>query len=337
MILRGASQRVLLPATAAGLALTLGLAACSGGDKAAPPKASPSSTPAPPTKTAPGLAPLAGGPVLAVKIDNTSSSRPRIGVTKADVVYVEPVEGGLTRLLAVFSRQLPAEVGPVRSARESDIELVANYGRVALAYSGGSSYTVKALAKGQQINLSYDASRRGFRRDPGRPAPYNVIGNTKELLARAGDSAKPKDPGFRYGPASPGGAPATSVATRWNSARVSLTWSAARKQYLVTMDGRADVSPEGTQHGASTVVVQYVTTRMSANRDVKGNPTPLVKLTGTGKATVLREGKAWQGTWNRASAAAPTSFVSGGKPIAFAPTGTVWVLLVGAGQAVQVR
>ena len=83
--------------------------------------------------------------MLAVKIDNTSAARPRIGLDAADVVYVEPVEGGLTRLLAVFSRKQPAEVGPVRSGRESDVDLVANYGRVALAFSGSSSYTKRIL------------------------------------------------------------------------------------------------------------------------------------------------------------------------------------------------
>lgn len=59
------------------------------------------------------------GPVLAVKIDNTSGARPRVGLTAADVVYVELVEGGLTRLLAIYASQLPAHVGPVRSARKN--------------------------------------------------------------------------------------------------------------------------------------------------------------------------------------------------------------------------
>ena len=68
----------------------------------------------------PLTAPLLGpGPVLAVKIDNTSPARPRIGVDAADIVYVEPVEAGLTRLLAIYASTLPPEVGPVRSARES--------------------------------------------------------------------------------------------------------------------------------------------------------------------------------------------------------------------------
>jgi hypothetical protein len=329
----------VLPLCAATLAAAVALTGCSGDDDpnprgtAAPTTSTPTATP---TKT-PTVSPLTGGPVLAVKIDNTPSARPRIGLNKADVVYVEPVEGGMTRLLAVFSTRMPPEVGPVRSARESDVELLANYGRVALAYSGGSAYTVRVLANRTQINLSYDASREGFRRDRSRPAPYNVIGDTKALLARAGGSAKPKDIGFRFGPAAAGGKNATSVAVRWPASRLTLAWNATRKQYLVTTDGKPDVGSDRVQHGASTVVVQYVKTRLSANRDVNGVATPVVQLTGGGRATVLRAGKVWQAAWSRKSATAPTAITVAGKPVTMAPGGPVWVLLVAPGQSVQVH
>ena len=109
-------------------------AACSGADEkpaAAPTTASATPSPTPtPSPTVPGLS---GGPVLGVKVDNTPSAYPRMGLSAADVVYVEPVEGGLTRLLAVFANRQPAKVGPIRSARMSDVDLLANYGRPALA------------------------------------------------------------------------------------------------------------------------------------------------------------------------------------------------------------
>jgi hypothetical protein len=321
------------------LPVTLLAAACSG-DKPATPTTTPSTTTTTtptPTPTATGPVPLSGGPVLAVKIDNSDRARPRIGLDQADVVYVEPVEGGLTRLLAVFSRHLPKEVGPVRSGRESDVDLVANYGRVALAFSGSSTFTARILDKGKQVNLSFDRDPRGYRRDRSRPAPYNVIGDTKALLARAGGSAKPRDIGFRYGAAAPGGTPATGATASWPSSTVSLKWDAARKQYLVTTDGRADKSPKGVQYGATTVVVQYVTTRKSGNRDVHGQATPVVTVVGKGKADVLRDGKVWHGSWSRSGVTAPTAITSGSTRLTFAPAGPVWVLLVAPGQRVTVR
>ncbi len=237
------------------------------------------------------LVPLRGGPVLAVKIDNTPSARPRIGLNQADVVYVEPVEGGLT-LLAVFSSHVPAEVGPVRSARESDVELLANYGKVALAYSGGSAYTVRVLPRA----TSQPQQRRprvGFHRDSSRPAPYNVIGETKTLLP---EPAAARAQGHRVPlrPCLAGGVAATSVAARWPASRVTLAWNAGRKQYLVTTDGKPDLGADTVQHGASTVVVQYVRTHMSGNRDVKRQTHPggRADRLGKGDGAARRQGLA---------------------------------------------
>jgi hypothetical protein len=301
-----------------------GLAGCSD-EKEAAPAASPTPT-----------GPLSG-PALAVKIDNTAKSHPHVGMAEADVVYVQPVEGGLTRLLAVFSSGLPKEVGPVRSARESDVAILANYGPIAFAYSGASSYTSTLLEKGEQVNLSYAASSQGFRREKSRPAPYNVIGDPSALLERAKGSVRPEDPGFEFGPKTAGGAPATSVAVRWPAARLSFAWDAKRAEYLLSTDGKPDVDAQGTQHGAATVVVQVVTTRASKNRDVTGAATPVVELTGEGKATVLRAGTAWEGTWARGSATSPTAFTAGGETLRMDPRGPVWVLLVAPGQSVTVR
>ena len=47
------------------------------------------------------------GPVLAVKIDDTRQAHPQIGLEDADIVYIEQVEGGLTRLAAIFSSKIP--------------------------------------------------------------------------------------------------------------------------------------------------------------------------------------------------------------------------------------
>ena len=45
--------------------------------------------------------------VVAVKIDDTANGRPQMNLDKADIVYIEQVEGGLTRLLAIYNTQLP--------------------------------------------------------------------------------------------------------------------------------------------------------------------------------------------------------------------------------------
>ena len=272
--------------------------------------------------------------MLAVKIDNTSGARPRIGLSAATVVYVEPVEGGLTRLLAVFARTQPPTVGPVRSARESDGVILANYGKVAFAYSGGSAYTLSALRGGSQIDVSYDASAQGYRRDSSRPAPYNVIGSPAGLLARAGGSAPAGNVGLLVGPTPAGGAAAAGVRTAYPSARIEARWDPARGQYLMTTDGRPEIS-DGHHIGAATVIVQTVATRLSGNRDVNGQPTPIVEVVGSGTVEIHRDGKRFTGTWNRPSPTAPTVFRATDGTALTVADGPVWVLLVPKAQSVS--
>ena len=94
------------------------------------------------------------GPVLFVKIDDTQPAHPQIGLGKADVIYIEQVEGGLTRLAAVFSSQLPPFIGPIRSARISDIDLMANYGRPAFAYSGAQKLFLPVIKAANMVTES---------------------------------------------------------------------------------------------------------------------------------------------------------------------------------------
>ena len=140
-------------AVALGVVATLVSVAACGGDKkvAAVSGSSPSPTPKHAAKAKPFRNPLTGlrggkgNRLLVVKIDNTSPAHPQVGLEAADIGYIEQVEGGLTRLAAVFSSTLPSTVGPVRSARETDIDLFAQYGKVAYAFSGGQPAVVREL------------------------------------------------------------------------------------------------------------------------------------------------------------------------------------------------
>src|SRR5579859_698295 len=76
------------------------------------------------------------GPELIFKIDNVAQARPPTGLTDADIVYLLPVDAGLSRIFAVFSSHIPPVVGPVRSARAEDIQLLGQFGRPAFAFSG---------------------------------------------------------------------------------------------------------------------------------------------------------------------------------------------------------
>ena len=329
---------------AALLGAALVLSACSSDpepERAAPSTSPPATSPTPtPTPTLPSL--LAGragkpdGPVLAVKIDNTAKAHPQLGLTKADVVYVEQVEGGVTRLVAVYSSQLPKRVGPVRSARITDIDLLRQYGTVGLAYSGAQRKLHPSLRRAKLKLVSNDASHRGYSRSGARPAPYDVIGDVKTLLKRAGKIDKPKRVGYQFGPPPAGGKPAAGVTVRFPMARVDAAWSAKQKRWLLSMDGARNMAAEGGQLGASTFVVQFARVTGSRYKDINGVVTPKTETVGKGRALVFRDGQVYEGRWSRAKAAAPTSYTVGGQPAVFAP-GTLWVALLGKGRPVQVR
>jgi hypothetical protein len=300
--------------------------------------ASPSPTPTPtPTSLLAGRVGLMDGPLLAVKIDNTAKAHPQRGLTKADVVYIEQVEGGVTRLVAIFSSQLPQKVAPVRSARHTDVDLLRQYGTVALAYSGSNRGVGRALHKAPIKLVSNDVSHRGYARTSSRPAPYNVVGDPAELLKRAGKRVDvPKQVGYEFGELPVGGKRARSVIARYPMATVGAVWSAKRKQWLLSMDGKKDMAEEGGQLGASTFVVQFATVKGSRFHDVNGVTSPETETIGQGRALIFRNGQVFEGQWSRKKGSAPISYSIGGQKAVFAP-GTVWVALVGRHHPVSVR
>lgn len=270
------------------------------------------------------------GPVLVVKIDDTSTAHPQIGLEDADVVYVEQVEAGLTRLAAVYSSSLPGRIGPVRSARISDINILANYGKVAFAYSGAQSRFLPVIASANLIDLG--AQRQSptiYTRDSSRRAPWNMVLLPQSLLDKAAERGlipvMPKSVGWTFGQAPEGGMQIQSVLVSWPGSRYEITWNG--KSFEMVQDGRAEVSDSGAPYAPSTIVIQLVKIAPSIYKDRHGGVTPESEVIGQGQAIVLRDGKAFLTRWSRDSQTAPTQFaLRDGSPMPFSP-GQVWVML----------
>ncbi|SDI22755.1 Protein of unknown function [Sinosporangium album] len=318
-----------------GAAVLAPVAACSSSEPTAPgkiPQAAPA-TPAPTVEARPahpftGM-PYSGepGPVLTAKIENTAAGKPQMGLRSADIIYVTQVEGGLTRLMAVFSSKLPKKIGPVRSARISDLHIMAQYGKPAFSYSGVQTKMIPFVQQASLIDVSDSSAPGAYFREPGRYAPYNLFATPDKLLDNASKAAKAKDIGFVFGDAPEGGTPKKSFSVRYPAARFTFGWSEKQKRWLVWQDGKKDVAAEGGQQGAPTIVVQYATTTRSQFHDVNDSYTPLIQTVGKGRAVVLRDGKAYEARWSRKSEKSGTEFTSeAGEPMPFAP-GQVWVVL----------
>ncbi len=273
--------------------------------------------------------PPADGSVLAVKIDNASAARPQTGLDTADVVYAEPVEAGLSRLMAVYATRLPDSVGPVRSARESDLELLRQFDRPTLAFSGAQTKLLPLIDRAPLRPVPPEEATGAYVREDGRPAPHNLYVRPDRLLPKpAGEQALTT--GFHYGQAPSGGRPESSRTVRYPSASFTFTWSAGRGGWLVDLDGEPASAPGGERLAPATVVVQHVRVRSSGFGDFRGNNSPYVESVGSGRAEVLRDGRVHEATWKRGAAEDGTSFTAGdGSPVNFAE-GPVWVVFTGS-------
>jgi hypothetical protein len=327
-----------LAAGVAVIAASAVLTACGGGHKpsAAPsatPSVTPSATPPPAPRPISNASPLTGRPngmgkpVLVVKIDNTRPAHPQTGVDKADVVYLEQVEAGLTRLAAVFSSQLPPTVGPVRSARETDIDLFAMYGRVAFAYSGAQRAVRTALAKAN-LYLAVDGFGGGWFRGSGH-APYNLFAEPSRMLKARPKAALVHDIGFRFGKL---GAmhPSKGVDVSFKMASVRWRWSSVKHAWVLSMDGSPANAVGSGQLSADNVIVQFVKITASRLHDINGNHTPYTSTVGKGTAFYFRDGRFIAGAWSRTGKKAATTWTIGRTQRYQMKPGRTWIILVGS-------
>lgn len=265
-----------------------------------------------------------------MKLDNTRSAQPHAGVTAADIVYIEEVEYGITRLAAVFSSTIPDRIGPVRSARITDIDLVAQFGTPAFGFSGAQRKLLPDLAKGSFIDVSANLGGKGYSRDGSRYAPYNYFANGPAMLERAGASvSSARDMGWVFSQeVPPGGTPTEIAALKWNQSKARFVYDSTKGAYRIGLNGRpARAEEDDAGQYAETVIIQSVKQYQSKFRDRWGAYTPMEETIGSGSAVVLRDGQAYDVTWSRPDAASSTTYtLADGSVMPFKP-GQAWVVL----------
>ncbi|GAC1610752.1 MAG: hypothetical protein NVS3B26_19310 [Mycobacteriales bacterium] len=292
----------------------------------------PSPTPAPArpavakaTDPLTGLAPR-HTPIVVIKVDNaTTARRYQRGLGHAAIVYQELVESGQTRFAAVFDNAYAGEVGPIRSVRETDLELLPQYGRVAVAFSGGNRGSKgqfrSAVRAGALLDASYDVLPGDYRLGEQRVDARNFF-STPARLAVAANGATPTDIGLRFGPLV-GGTRAPAATVPFSDMMVVGVRYRGDGSYAILQDGTTMPAVAPTN-----VVIQYVPIKRGRYVDVLGAPSPYSITLGQGNAVILRDGRMLHATWKRATTTSGTHYLDGhGHDVAL-KAGSTWVLLV---------
>lgn len=311
--------------------------------------AAPTTTKATTTTTAPPTWPLTGRrlanpaeaarPVLAVKIDNVEpASRPQIGINQADVVYEERVEGAVTRFMALFHSSDAQPVGPVRSARSTDIGLFEPLGKPLFAWSGANHTFAGLVRAASMVDVGYDAASSHYHRGRDRRAPHNLMLNSVHELWTGYPAATAPRPLFSYRkPGAPvPGQPIKSVhivfATGAGSAPVDYGWNG--KGWARSQAGTPHVDAAGVRVAPENVIISFTPYANTAVVDQFGVPIREAKLIGKGDAWVLTGGHRILAHWIKPALNAPTRYVdAAGKPVLLTP-GRTWVALAEPGTAV---
>jgi hypothetical protein len=339
-LIGGGVVAVLVVGTVSAIALTGGKAKKSVAAPAPSPSVSatptpkPTPTPTPPPKPRP-VNPLTGvgapptGPILGVKIDDTENGRPSLGIDKADVIYIEQAEGGLTRMLAVFGTNKPV-VEAVRSVRASDAELLSQYGPIALVASGGGGDSLTTLDASSVKGIINDRGAAGFGRDNNRPAPYNLTADLAAMSAGSKTGGS-RNVGFSFAASDARlarAAAAPTISTVVGATAVTFSYDPAGRRYVRTISGSQVHAADGAPIAKPNVLVQLcqVTTN-PADVDVMGNPSQFTHTVGSGRVVLFRNGHRIDGRWSRPTANSPTTYTdAAGKPLLFAPGGSFVVL-----------
>jgi hypothetical protein len=273
-------------------------------------------------------------PALAVKVENLPVSRPPFGLGRADVIYEEPVEGGITRFIVIFQCQDAPRIEPVRSGRLIDPDLVRQYGAHPLfAYAGAIPPVVAKVDASSLVDVGVYQAPAAYYRDSGRYAPHNLVSSTAVLYA-AGRAlhapSTPPTPVFHYGALPATATPAGIVHIGYQYSNLTWAWQPKTKTWLRSYadTGLATLGDGGAITARNVVVMKVVLYPSQYVEDPLGTHENLLVLTGSGPVQVFRNGAVINGTWSRPTLADLTKLLDAqGRPIPLAP-GQTWIELV---------
>jgi hypothetical protein len=331
----GIAAAVLVLGTGAGVGLALGTHSAAPKAKTLPTVSVPSTT-----QAAAPLCPLTGTPApggtipqrpaVGIKVDNYPQARPQSGLDKADVVFEEPVEGLITRLVAVFQCQGADSVGDVRSARAVDLQILSQLSHPLFVHAGGIDPVISMLESGPLTDDNLFTHPSLEQHNPNRVAPYATYTSTSAVWGLNPSDTTPPAPIFTYASAAPaGGAPVGSINIPFSSTNnATWTWNPTANEWTLSYSGVPATVAGGGQIAFPNLVVLRVAITYGPWAEQPGSLEVQSQLTGSGPLMVLRNGQAISGTWQRASLTSPASLLAANGSVIPLTPGPTWVEIV---------
>jgi hypothetical protein len=256
--------------------------------------------PTDPLTSLPTIGSTAPHRAIAVKVDGFGGVPAVYGVEQADLVLEELVEGGLVRMIATFHSLSPGRVGPVRSVRTSDLQILGALGRPVLAFSGGNPRTLSDTLAGPFLPFPplQRPGERTYWRDQRLRAPHNLFASISAIAASVETGTDPPRPfDMRPSGAPVVGDPAPSIVVPFSATTTTgFLWSGDRSTWIRFLDGEPQVDGSGAPLTAANVVVLWT----PYGRSPYDAHSPEAHPVGAGRADVYTTGVVQHGTWTRA-------------------------------------
>jgi hypothetical protein len=272
---------------------------------------------------------------VVVKVPNDPAARPQSGLANADLIWEIPVEGGITRYAVVFHSEEAASVGPVRSARLSDLQYVPML-RAILVHVGGSEPVLEkvraAAARGDFVDVDEFTTASAFERLTTKQAPYNAYTSTAKARAAAAKSPKVDKPipALDFANDAPKDGKVTANVTLAYAAasqRVTYTWSSSVWKRTQAGTATKDAATNAEVSPVNVVIIKTDITEIPGTADVTGAPSLDFRSTGSGTVIVLRDGMRFDGTWKRSEGDMFRFADASGAAIAL-KAGLTWIHIV---------
>jgi hypothetical protein len=277
----------------------------------------------------------AGRPALVVKVDNHPEARPQNGLNEADIVFEENVEQ-LTRFAMVFQSTVSDPVGPIRSGRTQDVDLLGSFNGPLFAWSGGNRRVTDAIVASDLRQISPTAGGAVFYRSRDRRAPHNLYSRVTDLYTLSPPDASAPKPQFTFRPeaqAPAGEAVAAAKLSMDGGTQIRWEWDPNSKTFLrftddlVHKDATNDF--QVNTHNVVVLFVDYVPS--PADRR-----SPEAQTEGTGEAWVFTAGVLVKGTWTRTDRLSPFTLTDGAGAVIALTAGRTFVELCRVATAASV-